>query len=98
MMTSQHYRWYYAPTRVLRLAFTTGVNTEGLTLYAGDLVITFPKKGSGDGNWAWDDVDPPGWTDGETIRARLVRGGSSDVADATRQRRPKHWWHIRNQW
>ena len=75
--------WYYAPSRVLNLAFTTGVNTEDLTLHAGDLVIAFPEGGSGDSSWSWDDADPPGWTDGETIQARLVRGGSSDSADAT---------------
>ena len=75
--------WYYGPTRVLSLAFTTGVNTEDLTLHAGDLVIAFPEGGSGDSSWSWDDVDLPGWTDGETIEARLVRGGSSDSVDAT---------------
>ena len=75
--------WYYGPNRVLNLAFTTGVNTEGLTLHAGDLVMAFPEDGSGDSSWSWEDVDPPGWTDGETIQARLVRGRSSDDADAT---------------
>ena len=75
--------WYYAPARQLTLAFTSGVNTEDLTLHAGDLVIAFPENGSGDSSWTWYDVDPPGWTDGETIQARLVRGGSSGSADAT---------------
>ena len=74
--------WYYGPNRVLNLAFTTGVNTEGLTLHAGDLVMACPEDGSGDSSWSWEDVDPPGWTDGETIQARLVRGGSSDDAAA----------------
>ena len=75
--------WYYGPTRALNLAFTTGVNTEDLTLHTGNLVIAFPEGGSGDSSWSWDDVDPPGWTDGETIQARLVRDGSSDSVDAT---------------
>ena len=76
--------WYFTPTKKLRLAFMTGVmNTEDLTLYAGDLVIAFPEDSSGDASWTWDNVDPPGWTNGETIQARVVRAASSDSSDAT---------------
>lgn len=52
--------WYHGPTRVLNLAFTTGVNTNDLTLHAGDLVIAFPESGSGDSSWSCDYVDAPG--------------------------------------
>ena len=75
--------WYYGQGRVLYLAFTTPVSTEDLTLHAGDLVIAFPEAGLGDSSWSWDNVNLPGWTDGETIQARLVREGSLHSGDVT---------------
>ena len=77
--------WYYAPGRTLRLAFATGVaNVEGVTLQAGDVALAFPEGSAGSSGFTWTDVDAPGWSDGETVTAQLVkRSGSAVSNDAT---------------
>ena len=77
--------WYYAPGRTLRLAFTTGVpNVEGMTLQVGDVVLAFPEGSAGNQGFTWTDVDKPGWSDGETVTAQLVKRSESAVSnDAT---------------
>ena len=46
-------RWlfYYRPLRVVALKFTSQINTEGLTLYAGDLVLAL-EDSTGDSSLA----------------------------------------------
>ena len=77
--------WYYAPGRTLRLAFATGVaNVEGVTLQAGDVALAFPQGSAGSSGFTWTDVDAPGWSDGETVTAQLVKRSQSAVSnDAT---------------
>ena len=77
--------WYYAPGRTLRLAFTTGVpDVEGMTLQVGDVVLAFPEGSAGNQGFTWTDVDKPGWKDGETVTAQLVKRSESAVSnDAT---------------
>ena len=74
--------WYYAPYRELNLAFTTGINTTGLTLHAGSVAVALPEGDSGNPSFTLDvaDVD---WTGGQTIEARLVRAESAPVQAAT---------------
>ena len=77
--------WYYAPGRTLRLAFATGVaNVEGVTLQAGDVALAFPQGSAGSSGFTWTDVEAPGWSDGETVTAQLVKRSQSAVSnDAT---------------
>ena len=65
--------WYYTPTRQLRMAFTTVVNADGLTLQAGNVALAL---GPGDSGFIWQNVDQVDWTDGQTLTVRLVRGES----------------------
>ena len=75
--------WYYAPTRKLRLAFTTDLTVvEGMTLHLDETVLDFPQIGISSG-FTWDDVDID-WSDGETVAARVVKPSASGVSnDAT---------------
>ncbi|WP_420622665.1 Calx-beta domain-containing protein [Candidatus Poriferisodalis sp.] len=75
--------WYSTSERSLRLAFTTNVNTDELRLHAGDVVLAFPEQGSVNSGFTWEDVDDPGWTDGETLAVRLVRGQREASASHT---------------
>ncbi|WP_420624946.1 Calx-beta domain-containing protein [Candidatus Poriferisodalis sp.] len=75
--------WYSTSERSLRLAFTTNVNTDELRLHAGDVVLAFPEQGSVNSGFTWEDVDDPGWTDGETLAVRLVRGQAEASASHT---------------
>ncbi|MCY4062614.1 MAG: fibronectin type III domain-containing protein [Chloroflexi bacterium] len=73
--------WYYSPRRELNVAFAQGLDTHGLTLYAGDLVLHMEGQGAGDNSWTFQDVDHPGWVDGETVQARLIRSGSEPAEE-----------------
>ena len=64
--------WYHAPSRKLRLAFSSGVDdADDLVLHAGELVLTFPEGSSGNSSFSWTGEDVA-WTDDETVAVRLA--------------------------
>ena len=65
--------YYDKNARELRMAFTSGVDSGGLTIAAGSVKFAFPDNTSGDSSFTWRNVDVD-WTDGQTFEARLVRG------------------------
>ncbi len=68
-------KWLYYNTdeRKLRMAFTTNVDSGGLTLKAQGVDLPFPNGSSGDSSFTWNDIDI-NWTDDQTFEAHLVRG------------------------
>ena len=80
-------KWLYYNTRerTLRMAFTTVVNAGDLTLHAGGVALSLAEGLCGGSSCTWENVDHPGWTDGQTFEARLVRGetAGSAASDAT---------------
>ena len=70
--------WYHAPTRTLRMAFTTAGGAG--KLYAGNVALDLPP--GGDSSLTWHDVDPVDWTDGQTLEVRLVQGEREASASA----------------
>ena len=65
--------YYHTGERKLRMAFTSNVATDSLTLAAGNVKLAFPEGRSGDSSFTWNDVNVD-WTDEQTFEARLVRG------------------------
>ena len=65
--------YYHTDERKLRMAFTEGVSTTGLTLTTHGVDLLFPNGSSGNSSFTWDDIDV-NWTDEQTFEARLVRG------------------------
>ena len=64
---------YHTDERKLRMAFTEGVSTTGLTLKTHGVDLPFPNGSSGNSSFTWDDIDV-NWTDDQTFEAHLVRG------------------------
>ena len=55
-----------------------------MTLQAGDVALAFPEGSAGSSGFTWTDVEAPGWSDGETVTAQLVKRSQSAVSnDAT---------------
>ena len=65
--------YYHTDERKLRMAFTEGVSTTGLTLKTHGVDLLFPNGSSGNSSFTWDDIDV-NWTDEQTFETRLVRG------------------------
>ena len=65
--------YYHTDERKLRMAFTEGVSTTGLTLKTHGVDLPFPNGSSGNSSFTWDDIDV-NWTDDQTFEAHLVRG------------------------
>ena len=67
--------YYHTGERTLRMKFTSSVEIVGkATLHAGNVKLAF--QGEGDSSFSWENVDID-WTDGQTLKARLVQEGSA---------------------
>ena len=70
--------YYHTGERKLRMAFTSGVTSDTLTLAGGNVKLKFPEGTSGDSSFTWENVDVD-WAGGQTFEARLVRGEQDAV-------------------